>query len=98
MHNYNFTRTHTDARAFTHTPSVSPSTEEALTPSPSLLGFSVTVEEMSLQRSCEGWNGITFPDASRQCIPERWSNIPEGSMTVLFCLRMSWPRNIMERS
>ena len=38
---------------------------------------------MSLQRSFEGLNGITFPDASGQCIPERWSNIPEGSLTVL---------------
>ena len=53
---------------------------------------------MSLQRSLKGLNGITFPDVSRQCIPERWSNIPEGSLTVLFYLRISWPRNIKERS
>ena len=62
------------------------------------LQLSVTVEEMSLKRSSEGLNGTTFPGASRQCIPERWSNIPEGSLTVSLCLRSSWPRNIKERS
>ena len=53
---------------------------------------------MSLQRSFEGLNGITFPDASRKYFPERWSNIPEGLLTILFCFRISWPRNIKERS
>ena len=36
--------------------------------------------------SFEELNGITFHDASRQYLPERWSNIPENSLTALFVL------------
>ena len=45
----------------------------------------VRVTELSFQRSLERLNRISFADAFRQGIPERWNNIAEGPLAVPLC-------------
>ena len=63
---------------------------------------SVTVEQISFQRSSERLNRVPFLDVSEQGIPEGGgSDIPEGSLDESFCplsFETPGPGNIKERS
>ena len=63
---------------------------------------SVTVEQISFQRSSERPNRVPFLEVSEQGIPEGGGrDIPEGSLDVSFCplsFETPGPKNIKERS
>ena len=98
---YNFTATHTHTH--THTQSASASESNVLsteTNNTTEHVFSYSWKKKKKNSSEMFWRTewYHFPDASKQGIPEKGSNTPEGSLTVSLCLRISRPRNIKERS